>query len=165
MLENSETAGEIKVGVPSILAMSGLDFKDSLTTKPQANIAQFFATGTAADALAANGAVRSQVIQQAFLRASVARIDEEAEREEQKKLATQIAALYKTAPNDEVKGKLRSKAQELNLGKKQIIQERDGWTIRTADMQLSAHFEHTVAVKKGEAEILTTFKYIEEVIN
>lgn len=52
----------------------------------------------------------------------------------------------------------------INLGKKTIIQEKDGWTIRTADGKTSAHFEHTVAVRKGQAEILTTFKYIEEVI-
>lgn len=53
----------------------------------------------------------------------------------------------------------------INLGKKGIVQESDGWTIRTVDRKVSAHFEHTVAVRKGEAEILTTFKYIEEVIN
>lgn len=52
----------------------------------------------------------------------------------------------------------------INLGKRTIIQERDGWTIRTADGKPSAHFEHTVAVRKGKAEVLTTFKYIEEVI-
>lgn len=53
----------------------------------------------------------------------------------------------------------------INLGKKNIVQESDGWTIRTADRKSSAHFEHTVMVRKGEAEILTTFKYIEEVLD
>ncbi|MBX9853288.1 MAG: type I methionyl aminopeptidase [Cytophagaceae bacterium] len=52
----------------------------------------------------------------------------------------------------------------VNAGKKNIVQEADGWTIRTADRKHSAHFEHTVAVKKGKAEVLTTFKYIEEVL-
>jgi methionyl aminopeptidase len=52
----------------------------------------------------------------------------------------------------------------VNLGKKNIFQERDGWTIRTVDRKPSAHFEHTVLVLKGKAEILTTFKYIEEVL-
>ncbi|MFN6943876.1 MAG: type I methionyl aminopeptidase [Cytophagaceae bacterium] len=52
----------------------------------------------------------------------------------------------------------------VNMGKKNIVQERDGWTIRTADRLPSAHFEHTVVVRKGQAEILTTFKYIEEII-
>ncbi|KAB7729412.1 type I methionyl aminopeptidase [Rudanella paleaurantiibacter] len=51
----------------------------------------------------------------------------------------------------------------VNFGKKAITQDKDGWTIRTADRKPSAHFEHTVAVRKGKAEILTTFQYIEEV--
>jgi len=53
----------------------------------------------------------------------------------------------------------------VNLGKKEIVQEKDGWTIRTADRMPSAHFEHTIAVRKGKAEVLSTFKYIEEVLN
>jgi methionyl aminopeptidase len=53
----------------------------------------------------------------------------------------------------------------INLGTKEVIQERDGWTIRTADKKPSAHFEHDVAIRKGKAEILSTFEYIEEVIN
>ncbi|RIV27869.1 type I methionyl aminopeptidase [Fibrisoma montanum] len=51
----------------------------------------------------------------------------------------------------------------INFGKKGIVQERDGWTIRTADRKPSAHFEHTVAVRKGKPEVLTTFEYIEAV--
>jgi methionyl aminopeptidase len=51
----------------------------------------------------------------------------------------------------------------INLGKRNVVQERDGWTIRTADRQPSAHFEHTIAVFKDKTEILTTFDYIEEV--
>ncbi|MBP6385203.1 MAG: type I methionyl aminopeptidase [Pseudarcicella sp.] len=52
----------------------------------------------------------------------------------------------------------------INLGKKSIVQDNDGWTIRTSDKLPSAHFEHTVAVRKNQADILTTFLYIEEVI-
>lgn len=52
----------------------------------------------------------------------------------------------------------------VNLGKRNIVQESDGWTIRTADRQPSAHFEHTVAIVNGKTEILTTHKYIEEVV-
>ena len=48
----------------------------------------------------------------------------------------------------------------INMGKRNIVQESDGWTIRTADRKPSAHFEHTVAVKKNKAEILTTFEFI-----
>jgi len=53
----------------------------------------------------------------------------------------------------------------INLGTKKVVQEKDGWTIRTEDRKVSAHFEHDVAVRKGKAEILSTFDYIEEVIN
>ena len=50
----------------------------------------------------------------------------------------------------------------INQGTKNVVQERDGWTIRTADRKPSAHFEHTVAVHEDRTEILTTHKYIEE---
>lgn len=52
----------------------------------------------------------------------------------------------------------------INLGKRDIVQEHDGWTIRTKDRLPSAHFEHTVAISGGKTEVLTTFKYIEEAI-
>lgn len=51
----------------------------------------------------------------------------------------------------------------INLGKKEIVQETDGWTIRTRDRAFSAHFEHTIAITNGKADILTTHKYIEEI--
>lgn len=41
----------------------------------------------------------------------------------------------------------------------------DGWTVSTVDGKPSAHYEHTIAVMKGKAEILSTFSYIEEVLN
>ncbi|MGE0590687.1 MAG: type I methionyl aminopeptidase [Cyclobacteriaceae bacterium] len=50
----------------------------------------------------------------------------------------------------------------INMGTKNVVQERDGWTIRTADRKPSAHFEHTVAVLENGTEVLTTHKYIEE---
>lgn len=53
----------------------------------------------------------------------------------------------------------------INLGVKDIIQEKDGWTIRTTDRLPSAHFEHDVAIRSGKADILSTFEYIEKVIN
>jgi methionyl aminopeptidase len=52
----------------------------------------------------------------------------------------------------------------INLGTKNIIQSKDGWTIRTADGSPSAHFELTVVVRKEKPEILSTFGYIEEVL-
>lgn len=53
----------------------------------------------------------------------------------------------------------------INLGKKAIIQENDGWTIRTADNLPSAHFEHTITIGKDKADILSSFEYIDEVVN
>ena len=50
----------------------------------------------------------------------------------------------------------------INQGTRNVVQERDGWTIRTADKKPSAHFEHMVAVHKDRTEILTTHEYIEE---
>ncbi|MCJ8166929.1 type I methionyl aminopeptidase [Pontibacter sp. E15-1] len=50
----------------------------------------------------------------------------------------------------------------ITLGTRHIVQEDDGWTIRTRDNKPSAHFEHTVVVRKDQAEILTTFDYIEQ---
>jgi methionyl aminopeptidase len=50
----------------------------------------------------------------------------------------------------------------VNMGTRNVVQERDGWTIRTADRKPSAHFEHTVAIFADKTEILTTHKYIEE---
>lgn len=50
----------------------------------------------------------------------------------------------------------------VNLGTRNIVQEKDGWTIRTADRKASAHYEHTVAIFEDRTEVLTTHKYIEE---
>lgn len=49
----------------------------------------------------------------------------------------------------------------VNLGKRSVIQERDGWTIRTADHKPSAHYEHDVVVRKGGAEVLSTFEFVD----
>jgi methionyl aminopeptidase len=53
----------------------------------------------------------------------------------------------------------------ITLGKKDVMQEKDGWTIRTRDKKPAAHFEHTVAVRKDKAEILTSFEYIEKALH
>jgi methionyl aminopeptidase len=50
----------------------------------------------------------------------------------------------------------------INLGRKEIRQEKDGWTITTVDGKPSAHYELAVAIDNGEANVLSTFKYIEE---
>jgi methionyl aminopeptidase len=50
----------------------------------------------------------------------------------------------------------------INMGSKNVVQERDGWTIRTRDRKPSAHFEHMVAIYGNRTEILTTHEYLEE---
>lgn len=52
----------------------------------------------------------------------------------------------------------------INKGVRNIIQHQDGWTITTSDNQPSAHFEHTIVVRKGRAEILSSFEDIEKKI-
>jgi methionyl aminopeptidase len=52
----------------------------------------------------------------------------------------------------------------INLGRKQVSQDKDGWTIRTADGKPSAHYEHAIAVKDGKTEILSSFDEIEKVL-
>ena len=53
----------------------------------------------------------------------------------------------------------------INMGKKEIVQDDDGWTIRAKDGLPSAHFEHSIAIKEDGPDILSTFDYIEEVLN
>ena len=53
----------------------------------------------------------------------------------------------------------------INLGKAGVKFWEDGWTVSTIDAKVSAHYEHTVAIKKGKAEVLTTFQFIEEVLD
>ena len=50
----------------------------------------------------------------------------------------------------------------INMGSKNVIFENDGWTVRTKDRKPSAHFEHTVAIRNGKAEILSTFEFIKD---
>lgn len=49
----------------------------------------------------------------------------------------------------------------ITMGDRQVVLDEDRWTIRTRDGRPAAHFEHTIAVRKGEAEILSSFEYIE----
>lgn len=49
----------------------------------------------------------------------------------------------------------------INMGTKDVYYERDGWTVRTKDGKPSAHYEHSVCVQKGKADILSNFTEIE----
>jgi len=48
----------------------------------------------------------------------------------------------------------------INMGTKDVYQDRDGWTIFTRDHKPSAHYEHSVAVKKGKADILSDHSFL-----
>ncbi len=50
----------------------------------------------------------------------------------------------------------------INLGGRHVLTENDGWTIRTVDGKVSAHFEHTTLVRKGSGEALSSFVPIQE---
>ena len=50
----------------------------------------------------------------------------------------------------------------VNLGVKEIWYDKDGWTVRTGDGKASAHYEHTVCVKKGAADVLSSFEEVEQ---
>ena len=50
----------------------------------------------------------------------------------------------------------------INLGKKEVEQGDDGWTVITKDRNPSAHFEHNIAVVDGKPRILSSFDFIEK---
>ena len=52
----------------------------------------------------------------------------------------------------------------ITLGKRNILIENDGWTARTIDRKPAAHYELSVCVRNGKADILSTFDYIQEVL-
>lgn len=49
----------------------------------------------------------------------------------------------------------------INLGVKEVFYDDDGWTVRTKDGKASAHYEHNVCVRRGKAEVLSSFEAIE----
>ena len=49
----------------------------------------------------------------------------------------------------------------INLGKKDVYTESDGWTVRTTDHSVSVHFEHDICVGQQKADILSDYKIIE----
>lgn len=49
-------------------------------------------------------------------------------------------------------------------GRRNVIIEDDGWTARSADRKPAAHYELSVCVRNGQADVLSTFDYIKEVL-
>src|SRR6476661_6550768 len=50
----------------------------------------------------------------------------------------------------------------INLGKREVFTEEDGWTVRTKDGKPSVHFEHDVCVRKTKADVLSNYRIIEK---
>ena len=50
----------------------------------------------------------------------------------------------------------------INLGRKDVYTEEDGWTVRTKDGKPSVHFEHDVCIRKNKADILSDYSNIEK---
>jgi len=53
----------------------------------------------------------------------------------------------------------------INMGTPKVLQAPDGWTVLTADRKPSAHFEHQIAITSKGTEVLSTYQFIEEVLN
>lgn len=52
----------------------------------------------------------------------------------------------------------------ITLGNRQVVLENDDWTVRTKDHSMAAHFEHSIAIRSGKADILSSFEYVDEVL-
>lgn len=52
----------------------------------------------------------------------------------------------------------------INMGSKNVVFEKDGWTVRTKDRKCSAHFEHCIAIRPDGPQILSSFKFLEDVL-
>jgi methionyl aminopeptidase len=50
----------------------------------------------------------------------------------------------------------------ITMGDRKIWMLPDKWSIVTRDNRPAAHFEHTIAIRRGKAEILSTFEGIED---
>jgi len=52
----------------------------------------------------------------------------------------------------------------INMGGKEVVIDKDGWTVRTKDRKYSAHFEHCIAVRPSGPQILSSFEFLNNVI-
>lgn len=52
----------------------------------------------------------------------------------------------------------------INMGSREVVMRKDGWTLATRDLKPSAHFEHTIAIRKGAADVLSDHGVIDEAV-
>lgn len=53
----------------------------------------------------------------------------------------------------------------ITMGAKEVYLQEDRWGVVTRDMSLAAHFEHTICVRRGKADILSSFEEIERILH
>ena len=52
----------------------------------------------------------------------------------------------------------------ITMGSREILMDSDRWTIRTKDGLPAAHYEHSLAIRPGKADVLSSFEEIEKVL-
>lgn len=52
----------------------------------------------------------------------------------------------------------------INLGSREIVMKKDGWTLSARDLKPSAHYEHTIAIQKGNAIVLSNHELVDNEI-
>ena len=52
----------------------------------------------------------------------------------------------------------------INFGTREVVLKKDGWTLTTRDLKPSAHYEHTIAIQKSAADVLSDHKVIDQAI-
>ena len=52
----------------------------------------------------------------------------------------------------------------INLGTREVVMRKDGWTLVARDLKPSAHYEHTMVVQKGQADVLSDHNVIDRSI-
>ena len=50
----------------------------------------------------------------------------------------------------------------LTSGNAQVVRQSDRWTYNTKDSHSAAHYEHTIVVRRGKAQVLSSFDEIEQ---
>lgn len=53
----------------------------------------------------------------------------------------------------------------ITMGAKDVVLLQDRWSVKTRDGKPAAHFEHTIAIHNGKAEIMSSFEEIEQIEN
>lgn len=53
----------------------------------------------------------------------------------------------------------------ITMGSQEVYMDADRWTIKTKDGKPAAHYEHTIAIHHGKAEIMSSFEEVEKIVS